>query len=156
VVVVSSSIRTPEPGYAVTPLFGAQWGDSLGTGAETHTMPTDLSEHETGGVDVLFADDLQGTTFSLRESAVYEAEEVREEAGTDIPKFGNWMPVTLDDGTDGWMVALGELVEELQLLENAQSVECTVTRCQKSGDQQTDPYEVNVEIEEGDPKQSGL
>jgi len=119
-------------------------------------MPTDLSEHETGGIDVLFADDLPATTFRLRESAVYEADEVRQETGTDIPKFGNWMPVRLDDGTEGWMVALGELVEELQRLENPQAVTCTITRCEKSGTQQTDPYEVNVEIDAGDAKQSGL
>mgnify|MGYP006928068156 CR=1 FL=1 len=40
-------------------------------------MPTDLSEAQTGGVDLLFADDLQGTVFELRETAVYDAEEVR-------------------------------------------------------------------------------
>jgi len=119
-------------------------------------MPTDLSEHETGGIDVLFADDLPGTTFTLRELAVYEAEEVREETQTDVPKFGNWMPVTLDDGTEGWMVALGELVEELQQFENAKAVTCTVTRCEKTGTKQTDPYEVNVEIEDGDSQQTGL
>lgn len=119
-------------------------------------MPTDLADHETGGIEVLFADDLPGTTFSLRESAVYEADEVRDETGTEIPKFGTWMPVSLDDGTDGWMVALGELVEELQRLENASAVECTVTRCEKSGSKQTDPYEVNVEIASGDVKQGSL
>lgn len=119
-------------------------------------MPTDLKEHETGGIDVLFADDLPGTTFRLREASVYEADEVRDETGTDIPKFGNWMPVTLEDGTDGWMVALGELVEELQRLENASAVTCTITRCEKSGPKQTDPYEVNVEIETGDVDQGRL
>lgn len=119
-------------------------------------MPTDLQEHETGGIDVLFASDLPGTTFTLQEASVYDADEVRAETGTDIPKFGNWMPVELDDGTSGWMVALGELVEELQRIENPAAVTCTVTRCEKSGPKQTDPYEVNVEIEAGDTRQTGL
>jgi hypothetical protein len=118
-------------------------------------MPTDLSEAQTGGVDLLFADDLTGTEFQLRESAVYGAEEVREEVDTDIPKFGDWLPATVD-GNDAWLVALGELVEELQGYENPLSLTLEVTRCQKSGTDQTDPYEVNVEVVDGDPNQSGL
>jgi hypothetical protein len=118
-------------------------------------MPTDLSDHETGGIDLLFADDLSGEQFELREAAVYEAEEVREDVDGDIPKFGNWMPVTRNEG-DGWVVALGELVEELQQFENPLGLSYRVTRCEKSGSEQTDPYEVNVEVVDGDPQQSGL
>jgi hypothetical protein len=118
-------------------------------------MPVDLSEAQTGGVDLLFADDLSGTEFELREASVYEAEEVREDVDGDIPKFGKWMPVTTSDG-EGWVVALGELVEELQTYENPMGLKFSVTRCEKSGTEQTDPYEVNLEVEDGDPKQSGL
>lgn len=118
-------------------------------------MPTDLSEAQTGGVNLLFADDLQSTVFQLREAVVYEAEEVREEVDTDIPKFGKWMPVETDDG-DGFIVALGELVEELQQYENPVGLTFEVTRCEKSGSKQTDPYEVNLEVEDGDPQQAGL
>lgn len=118
-------------------------------------MPTDLSDHDIGSIDLLFADDLEGSTFSLREAAVYEAEEVRKEVEQDIPKFGNWMPVETDDG-DAWVVALGELVEELQRFENPAAVTVVVTRCEKSGPEQTDPYEVNLEHEDGDLKQTGL
>lgn len=118
-------------------------------------MPTDLDEAQTGGVDLLFADDLSGTEFELREAAVYEAEEVRQEVDTDIPKFGNWMPVITEDG-DGWIVALGELVEELQTYENPMGLQLKVTRCEKSGTKQTDPYEVNIEVVDGDTQQTGL
>jgi hypothetical protein len=118
-------------------------------------MPTDLSDAETGGIDLLFADDLSGTVFELRESAVYEAEEVREDVDGDIPKFGRWLPVETEDG-DGWAVALGELVEELQRVENPLDVTFEVTRCEKSGTADTDPYEVNVEVVDGDTKQTGL
>jgi len=118
-------------------------------------MPTDLSEAQTGGVDLLFADDLSSTEFQLREAVVYTAEEVREEMDTDIPKFGDWMPVETVDG-EAFIVALGELVEELQQYENPSALEFEVTRCEKSGTEQTDPYEVNVEVVDGDPQQAGL
>jgi len=118
-------------------------------------MPVDLSEAQTGGVDLLFADDLSGTEFELREASVYQAEEVQEEVDGDIPKFGKWMPVVTNDG-DGWIVALGELVEELQTYENPMGVTFNVTRCEKSGTKQTDPYEVNIEAVDGDLQQTGL
>lgn len=119
-------------------------------------MPTDLADHDTGGIELLFADELPGTVFSLRETAVYEAEEVRSEVGGDIPKFGDWLPVEVEGDGAAWIVALGELVEELKQYENPQAVELEVTRCEKSGSQQTDPYEVNLEQVGGDAKQGSL
>jgi len=118
-------------------------------------MPTELSEAQTGGVDLLFADDLEGTEFQLREASVYESEEVREEVGGDIPQFGKWMPVETS-GSDGWIVALGELVEGLQTYENPMGVTFKVTRCEKSGNKQTDPYEINIEVTDGDIRQTSL
>lgn len=152
---VYTGIRTPEAGHAVTPLFGATWGDSRGSGAETHTMPTDLDDYETGGTELLFSGDLEGTRFSLRGMAVYEAEEVRTEVGGDVPKFGNWLPIKTENG-DGWAVALGELVDEIKRIENPIAVELEVTRCEKSGSKQTDSYEVNTEVVSGDGQQTGL
>jgi hypothetical protein len=122
---------------------------------ETASMPTDLSEAETGGIDLYFADDLEGETFTLRDSAVYEAEEVRQEVGGDVPKFGRWLPVEATDKNgqshgDGWTVAVGELIEELQgLAADPGVIPWTVTACRKSGPDQTDPYEVNVEAHDG-------
>jgi hypothetical protein len=119
-------------------------------------MPTDLDDYETGGTELLFADDLQqNPEFRLRELAVYEAEEVRAEVGGDVPKFGNWLPITTDAG-DAWVVALGELVEEVKIYENPLAVTLRVTRCVKSGTDQTAPYEVNVEQTDGDSLQSSL
>jgi len=119
-------------------------------------MPVDLQDAETGGVDLIFADDLEGTVFELRESAVYEAEEVREEQGGDIPKFGSWLPVSTDESDEAYAVAVSEIVQELQRFENAMALSFRVTRCEKSGTNDTDKYEVNVEVEEGDPSQAGL
>jgi len=118
-------------------------------------MPVDLSDAETGGIDLYFADDLSGINFQLRESAVYEAEEVREDVDGDIPKFGKWLPVETED-SDGWAVALGELIEELQTYENPLGLTFEVTRCEKSGPKDTDPYEVNVEVVDGNSKQTSL
>ena len=119
-------------------------------------MPVDLQDAETGGVDLIFADDLEGTVFQLTESAVYEAEEVRDAEGGDIPKFGSWLPVSTPENDEAYAVAVSELVQELQTYENAMGLKLKVTRCQKSGNGETDKYEVNVEVEDGDPKQSGL
>lgn len=118
-------------------------------------MPTDIADAETGGTDLIFADDVSGTVFQLREGLVYEADEVREKEGGDIPKFGKWLPVTAN-GTDSYMVAVSELVEELQVVENPMGLTFKVTRCEKSGSNDTDPYHVNVEVQDGDPNQSGL
>lgn len=118
-------------------------------------MPTNLDDYDAGGTDLLFADDLYDTQFSVREPAVYEAEEVRADVGGDVPKFGNWIPVVTEDG-DGWMVALGELVEEMQSYQNVASLELHITTCEKSGTKQTDSYSVETEIISGDDKQTGL
>jgi hypothetical protein len=113
-------------------------------------MPVDLNEAETGGIDLYFADDLVGMSFYLRDASVYDADEVRNEINSEIPKFGRWLPIHSCDqkgkttGT-GWVVAVGELIEELQKYDNPVEQPVTVTRCEKSGDKQTDPYEVNTE-----------
>lgn len=118
-------------------------------------MPTDFEDYETGGVELLFADELEGTRFSIRRPGVYEAEEVREEVNGDIPKFGDWLAVETDDG-DAWAVAVSELVEEIKIYENPMAVDLEVTRCAKSGNEQTDPYEVNTEVVNGDGQQTGF
>lgn len=118
-------------------------------------MPEDLSDVETGGIELYFSDELEGETFYLRSAHVYEADEVQKETKSDVPRFGKWLPVHLADkdgqvhGT-GWVVGLSELIDELQQAES-DPVEFpwTVTRAEKSGEQQTDTYEVNIEIWDG-------
>lgn len=118
-------------------------------------MPTDLDDYDAGGIEVLFADDLQGSEFEVRELAVYEAEEVREETETEVPKFGNWLRCATEDG-ECWVVALGELVQELQAIESPLGVTFACTKCQKTGNKQTDPYTVNLDVIDGDPSQEAL
>lgn len=107
------------------------------------TMPTDLSDVSTGGVNLLFADDLQGTVLQLRKASAYDADEVTDPG--EVPEFGTWLPVETEQYEEAWAVAVSELVEELQRFESPTAVRLEVTRCEKSGPSQTDPYEVNVE-----------
>jgi len=104
----------------------------------------DLHEAQTGGPNLLFPDDLGGTEFRLTEATLHDAEEVRGDLDADTPQYGRWLPVETEEG-DGYASAPGELVEELQRLEAAEGEEFLVTRCEKSGRGESDPYEVNVE-----------
>lgn len=104
-----------------------------------------LHEAQTGGVNLLFSDELEGTAFRLTEATLYDAEAVREELESDTPEYGRWLPVETEDDGEGFAVAPGELIEELQRLEAEPGEEFVVTRCQKSGNGESDPYEVNCE-----------
>jgi hypothetical protein len=119
-------------------------------------MPTKLSDADTGGETLLFADQLEDHDFRLDELAVYDAEEVREELDQDIPKFGRWLPARIESQDErAWLVGLGELIEELQRFEDPTAGVYTVSRCEKSGSGEQDPYEVNVEPV-ADADQTGL
>lgn len=104
-----------------------------------------LHEAQTGGLNLLFSDDLSGTEFRLREATLYDAEDVRESMDSDVPEYGRWLPVETADDGEGYAVAPGELIDELQRLEAEAGEAFVVTRCEKSGRRESDPYEVNVE-----------
>lgn len=114
----------------------------------------DLHEAKTGGLNLLFSDELDGIEFKLRESNLYEAEDVQEELDSDVPEFGRWLPVKTD-GQDGFAVAPGELIAELQRLKADVGTEYRITRCKKSGPAEADPFEVNVEAVD-QSQQTGL
>lgn len=110
-------------------------------------MPTDIDDASTGGAALIFADEAAGCRFRLREASIYDAEEVRDDLGHDDdapPKYGRWLPVEISD-EDCWLVAPGELIEELQRLEAEVGVVYEITRIEKSGSGETDPFEVNLE-----------
>lgn len=104
-----------------------------------------LHEAQTGGLNLLFPDELSGTEFRLTDVALYSAEEVRDEIDSDTPEYGRWIPVETPEDGDGFANAPGELVEELQRLEAEAGEVFAVTRCEKGGHGETDPYEVNLE-----------
>jgi len=147
-------MHPPERGTLSCPLLSGRGPETVPGWVRRRTMPEDLKTASTGSNDLYFADDLEGTEFRLRGAAVWSAEEVREAEGGTVPEFGRWLPATVD-GRDVWLVAVGELIQELQRFDNPESTVFDITRCQKSGTAQTDPYEVNVEPV-SDVKQTGL
>lgn len=115
-------------------------------------MPTDIDDASTGGASLIFAGDAAGCRFWLREASLYDAAEVREELGQDgegPPEYGRWLPVEIEE-EDCWLVAPGEMVEELQRLEAQAGELFEVTRIEKSGNGETDPFEVNLERKSDD------
>lgn len=115
-------------------------------------MPREADPNAGQTTELVFTDQLEGTVFEVRRTpSIYEAEEVREETGNDTPEFGVWVPVYLPGpDEDGWMVAVSELEQWVAKTENVTAGVYEVTKCQKTGSAQTDPYEVQVEaISEG-------
>lgn len=113
-----------------------------------------LHDYSPGG-DYLFAGNLSGIEFRLLDLEMYNPEDDEKpdpEIEGDV--HGNWLHVETDDFEDGYISGVGELIEELQRLEAEAGDLFKVTRCQKSGPKQTDPYEVN--LEEIEPDQSRL
>ena len=120
-------------------------------------MPENLADVETGSIEIVFADDLQNQEFSLREAAVYSADEVREIEETEIPKYGRWLPVTVGDEQEAWLVGISALLAKVQEYENPVAPTFRVTSIEKTGTQDSDPYQVELEQVSGpDPDQTGL
>lgn len=148
----------PRPGLHCHPFSVALSCEGQGAGVLRSTMPTNLHEAETGGPSLVFAGDASGVRFRLREVELYDAVEVRQELhGEDAieddaeaheqgqpPAFGRWIPAEAED-EDIWMVVPGELLEELQRLEAEAGEIFEVTRIEKSGGHETDPFEVRLE-----------
>lgn len=123
-------------------------------------MPTKLEDTSTGADGFVFPDSLENVKFEMTENAVFSAYEVRvqehseEEAVEDdyeaqkegqTPAYGRWIPAHVD-GRDGeqWVAAPGEFIEELQTYDDPVENRMRVSRCRKSGPDESDPYEVNI------------
>lgn len=122
-------------------------------------MPTEIENTPTGAEGFIFPDELQGVSFLLVEDAVYTAYEVREElhdgsaidedheaaAEGQTPAYGRWLRADVTGRDDEqWIAAPGELIEELQTWDDPTGGRLMVSRCEKSGPAESDPYEVNV------------
>lgn len=109
-------------------------------------MPEDLQEVETGGKNLVFADDAEGVRYRLNELAVYSAEEVRDDLDADddgTPQYGRWLSVTIED-EDSWLLAPAELIDELQALEPEKGQVFEITRLEKNGMEETARWEANL------------
>lgn len=103
-----------------------------------------LHDHNPGG-DLIFASDATGTEFRLQSLKLFNNDD-DEKRDLDSDVYGNWIKIyDLDREIDRYMTAPGEMIEELQRLDAREGDGFRVTRCEKSGPEQTDPYEVNLE-----------
>lgn len=121
-------------------------------------MPTDIADATTGATEYVFPGDLEGLRFDLLDRGVYSAFEVRQEQYDEpiqddvdahdegqTPAFGRWLRVDVVGNDDArWMIAPGELIDELKTWDDPTEGRLRVTRCRKSGPDESDPYEVNV------------
>lgn len=121
-------------------------------------MPTNLSDSVAASVELIFPDEATDKTYSLRELTVYDAEEVRDEIGSeDVPQYGQWLPVKMD-GEDAWLSAPSEL-RSLLVEDNIREGELfEIREMRKTGGRQSDPYSVSVEFpdRDGDGRQAGI
>jgi hypothetical protein len=113
-------------------------------------MPQDLSESVTGSTELVFPDDATGT-YSLRERTVYDASEVRSELETDIPQYGDWLPVELENGDEAWLTAPSKLRSILVEDEIRPGETFRIDAMQKDGIDQSSPYQVDVSFPNRNP-----
>ena len=121
-------------------------------------MPEDLSDSVSGSTELVFPDDSDDQTYRLRERSVYDAEEVRSEIESDIPQYGSWIPVELEDGEEAWLTAPSALRAALVKGDVRAGEAFHIGRMEKEGLDQSAPYEVTVSYPERDEdgRQSGL
>ena len=110
-------------------------------------MPKDLADSVTGSTELVFPDDSNGT-YRLRERSVYDAEEVRDELETDIPQYGDWLPVELENGDEAWLTAPSELRSILLKDEIQVGERFEIEKMRKRGMDQSSPYQVTVSYPE--------
>jgi hypothetical protein len=122
-------------------------------------MPENLSDSVTGAVELIFPDDATDEPYSLRELAVYDAEEVRDEMGTDIPQYGSWLPIEMDDGDEAWLTAPSQLRQKLVNQDAKPGERFIIDRMVKDGRDPSTPYQVELTFPEratSDDRQTGL
>jgi hypothetical protein len=109
-------------------------------------MPEKLSESVSGSTELVFPDSVTEKEYSLRELAVYGADEVRSEMEheTDIPQYGNWLPVTLGTGDEAWLVAPSQLRKKLVEQDASPSERFLIPSMEKQGRDPSDPYQVEI------------
>lgn len=119
-------------------------------------MPTELDKSVTGNDPLVFPDDATGRQYRLSELAVYDAEEVRNEIGSeDVPRFGSWLPVEIEDqDRDGWLNAPSELRRVLVEAEVEAGQLFEVNVLTQDGPRQSDPYRAEITVQ--DPDQDRL
>lgn len=121
-------------------------------------MTEDLTESVTQSTELVFPDDSSGKTYSLQERTVYDAGDVRDEMESEIPRYGSWLPVEYN-GEDAWLSAPSQLRSVLVQEDIKPGETFTIDQMQKTGTQESDPYQVAVSFPNRGPSsasQTGL
>lgn len=109
-----------------------------------------IHDHNPGG-ELVFGGELEGTTFRLLKDQLYSND---DDELPDVPAnesvHGNWIQASTERHDEVYLYAPGELIAELQDFAAEEGDVFEVTRCVKSGPDQTDPYEVNLDELEAD------
>jgi len=121
-------------------------------------MPEDLSDSVSGSTELVFPDDSDDQTYRLRERSVYDAEEVRSAIESDIPQYGSWLPVELEDGEEAWLTAPSELRAVLVNDDVRAGEAFHIEQMAKEGLDESSPYSVVVTYPERDEdgRQAGI
>lgn len=120
-------------------------------------MPTDLDQSVSGSTELVFPDDAPRQKYRLRERSVYDAEEVRDDLGGDMPKYGTWIPVEMVTGTgneDAYLTAPSSLRSHLVEDDIRVGELFRIESMRKTGTEQSDPYRVNIIYPEREDTQS--
>jgi len=118
-------------------------------------MPEDLADSVSGSAELIFPDDADSRTYRLEELSVYEAEEVRNEIGSDdVPQYGSWIPVTEETDSRAWLNAPSQLRSQLVKDNVTAGERFKITKMVK-GTGQSDPYRVKVTYPDRPAPESG-
>jgi hypothetical protein len=110
-------------------------------------MPTDLTDSVSGTTELIFPDDSTGSTYRLRELVVFEAEEVRDELGGEVPQYGSWVPVTVEEtGEEAYLTAPAQLRNELVNSDVTEDERFEIVKMRKEGRDQSSPYQVSIDF----------
>lgn len=108
-------------------------------------MKRELADSVSGSTELVFPDDSTGKTYSLRDLKVWEAGDVSEELGGDIPEYGDWLPVILEEtGEEAFLIAPGHLRKTLVNEEIEAGERFVIGSMEKQGRDQSSPYRVTV------------
>jgi hypothetical protein len=106
-----------------------------------------LDDSVSGSTELVFPDQADGEEYSLLERNVYSAEEVRDEIESDVPQYGSWLPVRIQETErDGWLTAPTDLRSCLLEADVQTGETFRIDEMKQFGNEQSAPYFVEISI----------
>ena len=107
-------------------------------------MSRTIEDAASGASSLVFPDYSVGD-YELVENIVYDAEEVRDDLDSEVPQYGDWVPVRNSYGDEMYLVAPSALLTELSKSGLDVGETFSITAMDKTGQDESDPYRVQVE-----------